>query len=1239
MRMKIRNITGLVLAALSAVCINGCVEEMDVHVTDSEQISFTAVLPAMTRSGNVERSMTETLYEETRDWGWDAYMESPKTKGLPLMQLEGNAGVTAYQYDGEWKGTETSWSGLTNADYTFDGNALIGEMNRWSDVRTENLRVYAYAPYISAAGAGTISGSQTITVTVAGNVEDQIDIIAAENDVKVADAKGNSIPLTFDHILTAVRFRAGFECTVKYVSVSGIYGKGTYTLGSGWDMSGATPDAAYSVGFSSGKEVGMTDMITDDKLTMMLLPQALPEGAEVSMTYVKDGNEKTITASLNGRVWESGKMITYTLYEKESQSNYIYFDLAAGDVSIGYVVEKNGTITNNSVKRYSGYVYVNGEKQTVTGNHVNDNIYYVYQSTGDVSGDYDKTKTGWIGAINNGECIIPDYKPVMDGAWADYITNNSVVEDVIHKWAGTDGKGGEVAKVGRTVTNNRIHVSGPIVCHLTIDDIYSNYQINSQSRRSGSLAYIPSGSTSKLLVNMVGDNRLGCVHYSNGTRGNQLIFEGVGSLTVADADYNTVTWNSLAYIGVPTSSTNIGAGHYVSNHWNSAIGNCDSSDNSIGIVINSGVVYAGTTKAENCTAIGAGGNGLGVVTINGGNVTAVAATTGTAIGGGIGFKSTGGKGEVTITGGNVYAYNHANRWDIPSAAIGGAGSSDAPGDLGTVTITGGNVYAQTALGTAIGGGSSRARNGGNAIVKISGGNVIAKSLGTYSELKEGRPWIDAGAGIGGGTGCSGGSQSSSSYSVNGGDATIEISGNAVIKTGSIGGGKSGHTTRGNIGTATIKVSGGDIQAQFVMAGSVVANSSNFKSPEFTMTGGIIRNSNTADSDFYHIVPNGGAVYMEDGVFTMNGGTISECTADYGGAVYIKKGAKSTTLPAFRMSAGTISKCSANYDGGAVYIEDGTIQVSGSGTIQYCSAGTTGSAFGRGGAVCVRKTGSYSPSFTMTGGKLLSNTAIHNGGALHLEGGEVVLQGGQVVRNVVLNGNGGGISINSGSFTMPVGGTALLNANSAHSHDDDGGKGGGVFVTSLSEAVNVNLLSGSIIGNSSAQVGGGIGVDLSDAEVESVVTVGNPDDPDSVMPDISGNLTLKEGGGLYVNGALASIIINSGKIVQNSTAGYVDNPDVVNVTGKVTLNGGHVKSNDVTYDGNGGHVKDDADAVSHVQRIVTDTNNILSIPTFFRNGYRLVGWNTRADGLGASYTNGQTVKRSTDLTLYAIWELE
>lgn len=1252
MRMKIWDMARFFLATIVSFGICGCVEELDVYQPDSEVLSFTAVLPPMAKSAGLERAMIgEHLYEETCEWGFDCE-SAPQTKVLPTVQLEGKAGITAYQYSGDWKGTETSMTNLSNAEFTFSGNALTGESEKWSKVSKDKLRVYAYAPRISSMNTGTFTGVQTIPYSVNTDVTRQVDIIAAQKEVTVTDSKGKSIPLTFDHILTAVRFRAGFECTVKSVTISGIYGAGTYTIGSGWSATGSA-NASYTIAFSSGKPVKTAEMITTDSLTLMLIPQTMTSGAEVSMTYVKDGVEKTLTASLDGRKWESGKMITYTLYEQGTQSNIIYFDLAAGDVSIGYEVKKEGTVTNSSVRTYVGYIYAAGEKRTVTGTHQDSNIYYVYQSSGETTGDYDKNKTGWAGwdgTKGTGECKIPAYAPVMSGNWGDYITNNTVVEDVIHKWGGTTGgNAGEAAKVGRTVTNNRIHVSGPIVCNLTIDDIYSNYQINSQGRLSGSLAFNPAGSSSKLILNLVGDNRLGCVHYSNGTKGNELIFEGVGTLAVADADYNTTTWNNRDYIGVDNSfgsGNNVGTGYYVSNHWNAAIGNSDSASDSRGIVINSGVIFAGTTKAENCTAIGAGGNGLGVVTINGGTVTAVASTTGTAIGGGIGFKATGGKGEVTITGGNVYAYNHPNRWDIPSAAIGGAGSSDGAGDKGTVTITGGNVYAISALGTAIGGGSSRSLRGGEAVVNITGGNVTAKSIGTDSGLKPGN-WIDAGAGIGGGTGCSGGVQGSSTAIVNGGNATITISGNAVIKTGSIGGGKSGHKTRGNIGTADITVSGGDIQAQFVMAGSALENSDNFKSPTFTMTGGTIRNSMTTDPDFYHIVDNGGAVYMEDGEFKMSAGTISDCYAEYGGAVYIKKGAKSDTPPSFKMTGGTISKCSAAHDGGAVYIEDGTVEVSGAGTaIEYCSAGLAGDDTGRGGAVCVRKTGSYTPSFTMSDGKIMNNNAVYNGGGLHLEGGEVVLSGGQVSRNIVTNGNGGGISINSGSFSMPEGGSATVNANSAHAHDDSCGKGGGVFVTSTTEAVTVDLLSGSITGNTSARVGGGIGIDLSGASVEAIVTVGYAADPVPTVPDISGNLTLREGGGLYANGPLASITINSGKIKENSTVGYVDNPDVVNVTGKVTLNGGDVKSNNVTYDGNEWTV--DSGNASVVQKIVTDTNNDLIYPTpDFRNGYKCIGWNTRSDGLGEYYVkyNGttaeiltKTVKRSTDLTLYAIWEV-
>ena len=92
---------------------------------------------------------------------------------------------------------------------------------------------------------------------------------------------------------------------------------------------------------------------------------------------------------------------------------------------------------------------------------------------------------------------------------------------------------------------------------------------------------------------------------------------------------------------------------------------------------------------------------------------------------------------------------------------------------------------------------------------------------------------------------------------------------------------------------------------------------------------------------------------------------------------------------------------------------------------------------------------------------------------------------------------------------------------------------------------------------------------------------------------------------------------------------------------VTLNGGDVKSVNVIYDANGGDTieGDTVGQTETIQRIVTDTNNILVTSTYYRNGYTLVGWNTRADGLGESYENAQVVKRSANLILYAIWQIQ
>ena len=131
--------------------------------------------------------------------------------------------------------------------------------------------------------------------------------------------------------------------------------------------------------------------------------------------------------------------------------------------------------------------------------------------------------------------------------------------------------------------------------------------------------------------------------------------------------------------------------------------------------------------------------------------------------------------------------------------------------------------------------------------------------------------------------------------------------------------------------------------------------------------------------------------MEDGQFTMTGGVIRDCSAETGGAIYIKKGAKTDTPPSFKMSGGEIVMCYSESDGGAVYLEDGTVELSGTAKIRSCYTGTNG----KGGAICINKTGALNPSFTMSGGELSRNAAGSLGGAVHLEGGSVTISAGAI----------------------------------------------------------------------------------------------------------------------------------------------------------------------------------------------------------------------------------------------------
>jgi len=79
-----------------------------------------------------------------------------------------------------------------------------------------------------------------------------------------------------------------------------------------------------------------------------------------------------------------------------------------------------------------------------------------------------------------------------------------------------------------------------------------------------------------------------------------------------------------------------------------------------------------------------------------------------------------------------------------------------------------------------------------------------------------------------------------------------------------------------------------------------------------------------------------------------------------------------------------------------------------------------------------------------------------------------------------------------------------------------------------------------------------------------------------------------------------------------------------------------KTYEVNFRSNGGN------GTMGIQKLTYDKAEALKANTFTRSGYKFVGWNTKADGTGTSYKDGETVKNllvSGTLFLYAQWQKE
>lgn len=1293
-------IAGILLATSFVSCTDEWDNAYYLKSNASEYITFAADDSPITASVTT-RSSSGHLESYVEEWPLTA-KESASTRVAPTSSLGGlTAGLLGYTYAAgvtDLSTLTTPWASMNDADYTFTAGkyALTSATPvMWNTIpaASDSLRVYAYTPKSFVGTNATLqksSGIPTITYTVPNDGEiadytEQQDLLSAVSSVH--KNYKDSIPMTFKHALTGIQFKLGFAATVKSIRISGVYKKGTYKLGdfsnSAWTpVTTETPDNdvdTYTISFGAeGTAFAAGDMITGEgstlgaASTLMLIPQTLPDGATVSLVYI-DGSNHTISASIKGNTWQPNKLITYTIYKEEAPS-YIYFDLAAGNVSI-------------SSSSYTGAVYINGTttKQTVSGTHNSSNKYYVYQSSTEASSAGYYGNTGFLNGVNivsgkfdgkpidGNDVTLPNYQElrtsdngttwVLGGSsgitWREYITNHKQSEDLIEFWENANHPIKTTQL--RTGTENQISVSSGVV-DITIDNVWCSGNYSKPFTFHGSNT-----------LRLKGDNFVAKVVASSGGYFYITSFNGdgseEGSLTVTPV---TKTFSS----SVPHPQCAI------------QFANSSTPDK---MDIKGGTIYAATTLARDRAYRWTSGGicpssaGTGNLLISGGTVTAVAHSLGAAIGGGGGMIGQAAQGNIIISGGRTYAYqlgyttntlkDYTNSGDrsitgvyqdytfpVATTAIGGgstmSGNPTADASEKTVVKIIGDayVYAESVGGVAIGGGSSGGLRGGNAEVQIGEtGNptVIAKSVSGYisNPLPDGQStFVEAGTAIGGGNGgdenhkvINAEWKSYPSDVADGGFGKVVISGGRVY-TGSIGGGNAGTVgtapdiTRRKLGSADITVSGGTIQGQFVMQAQ---SSSTDPTPVFNMNGGTIDNSGLLVSDGFYKVKNeggavyigagaypgtftmtggtiqnssaalGGAVYMGDGTFNMSGGTIENSSAPSGGAVYIASGGVGT--PSFSMSGSAkIQRSTAiSGQGGALYMEAGNVTIEGSANINNCSSTSDG------GAIYVA-----SGTMNMNNGTIYKNrTSTGNGGAISLMGGTVTMSGGTISSNTS-ELKGGGVYINNGTFTMSDG---SITGNAAKQ------EGGGVAVSSANN-LTIGITGGSITANTSQEKGGGISVQPTSTNTVEM-NIGDDVSESLVNPAISGNGAAKAGAGIYISGSTSTINIKNGKVKDNSVSAIVDNDDVENENGKVNLTGGDVNDVMVIYHRNDGSTPDK----TSMQRVLKNANSNLICPSFIHPASKTFKeWTANADGTGHVYTNDELVKINTTLHIYAQW---
>lgn len=378
--MKIHHLTASIAAVLLSASLFSCSSDdfFGKAETNTDGISFGVSTEngASTRANNSADGYTAARYTLRSDNSADTLcVRAVVTDGIGNDNAGRPATRAAMQTSmyNEFKvvaeirenGNNFGGQYFMNETATKSGNNWVPAHTYYWPGSNRQLRFLAWAPTDATFEAvPNTPNATTLKYTTPTEAKDQHDIVAAATDFIDSPANDGTctpVPLNFKHLCTAVIIKTGAQMTagtIKSVSLKGVKNSGTYDMvNSKWTLNNSTADFTISPNQATTSTTPNGTDLNAGESTFMLLPQTLGADSKLEVIFHDDisGNDRILSASLDGAEWPMGKTVTYRLsitpeYELKFTSTPdivdAHYDIIPIKVNTEYV-QGNWTIKSN----------------------------------------------------------------------------------------------------------------------------------------------------------------------------------------------------------------------------------------------------------------------------------------------------------------------------------------------------------------------------------------------------------------------------------------------------------------------------------------------------------------------------------------------------------------------------------------------------------------------------------------------------------------------------------------------------------------------------------------------------------------------------------------------------------------------------------------------------------------------------------------------------------------------------